>query len=131
MTQLTRDPRDLVAQTIGPHHGYPDGFVLYLGTMFTPTADRGGPGTGFTHHADDVVTISTPTLGALVNRVRPAHLVEPWRFGVADLVRALIARLERSGRGRHGWAARVVGRSGDSPGHARAGAAPRTVVRRM
>jgi fumarylacetoacetate (FAA) hydrolase family protein len=98
MTQLTRDPRDLVAQTIGPHHGYPDGFVLYLGTMFTPTADRGGPGTGFTHHADDVVTISTPTLGALVNRVRPAHLVEPWRFGVADLVRALIARQERSGR---------------------------------
>ncbi|MET0736439.1 MAG: fumarylacetoacetate hydrolase family protein [Microbacterium sp.] len=92
MRQLTRDPRDLVAQTIGAHHGYPDGFVLYLGTMFTPTADRGAEGAGFTHHADDVVTISTPTLGSLVNRVRPAHLVEPWTFGIADLHRSLMAR---------------------------------------
>ncbi len=89
MAQLTRDPRDLVAQTIGSHHAYPDGFVLYLGTMFSPTADRDAPGSGFTHHADDVVTISTPTLGALVNRVRPAHLVEPWSFGIADLFRSL------------------------------------------
>lgn len=92
MRQLTRDPADLVAQTIGPHHSYPDGFVLYLGTMFTPTVDRGRAGTGFTHKTDDVVTIATPSLGALVNRVRPAHLVEPWTFGIADLLRTLRTR---------------------------------------
>jgi fumarylacetoacetate (FAA) hydrolase family protein len=92
MAQISRDPADLVAQLIGPHHRYPDGAVLYLGTMFAPTADRHGPGQGFTHVTDDVVTVSSPRLGALVNRVRPADECEPWTFGVADLMRNLAGR---------------------------------------
>jgi fumarylacetoacetate (FAA) hydrolase family protein len=59
-----------VAQTRGRHHQYPDGFLLYLGTMFAPVEDRGAPGQGFTHHLGDVVTIATPELGTLVNTVR-------------------------------------------------------------
>ena len=66
---ISRDPLDLVAQAIGPNHQYPDGFVLFLGTMFAPTKDRHGPGQGFTHVVGDIVTVSTPKLGALVNRV--------------------------------------------------------------
>jgi len=92
MSKISRDPLDLAAQTIGPHHAYPDGLVLYLGTMFAPTADRRTAGSGFTHDTDDLVAISTPRLGALVNRVRPAHLVAPWDFGIADLYRSLAAR---------------------------------------
>jgi fumarylacetoacetate (FAA) hydrolase family protein len=96
MAMISRDPLELVRQTIGPHHAYPDGFALYLGTMFAPTADRGEDGAGFTHRDGDVVSISSPRLGTLVNRVRPAHLVERWSFGIADLMRTTRAG---SGRG--------------------------------
>ena len=70
MAKISRDPLDLVAQAIGDYHQYPDGLVLFLGTMFAPTKDRDAPGQGFTHVVGDVVTISTPRLGTLVNRVR-------------------------------------------------------------
>ena len=92
MTEISRDPADLVAQTIGAHHQYPDGFVLYLGTMFAPTEDRDRPGEGFTHRAGDVVTIRTPALGALVNTVRLATDCPPWQFGTAALMRNLAGR---------------------------------------
>ncbi len=92
LAQISRDPVDLVGQVIGDHHQYPDGFVLYLGTMFAPVDDRDAPGRGFTHKSGDVVRISEPRLGALVNRVRPADEVEPWTFGVDALYRNLAAR---------------------------------------
>jgi fumarylacetoacetate (FAA) hydrolase family protein len=92
MSAISRDPLDLVGQLIGPHHQYPDGAVLYLGTMFAPVGDRDAPGQGFTHHDGDLVTIATPRLGALVNRIRPSDACEPWNFGLADLMRSLSAR---------------------------------------
>jgi fumarylacetoacetate (FAA) hydrolase family protein len=92
MRMIGRDPEDLVAQACGPHHQYPDGFVLYLGTMFAPVEDRGAPGRGFTHALGDVVTIAAPALGALVNRVRLSTEAEPWTFGVRDLMRSLARR---------------------------------------
>jgi len=92
MAQISRDPADLVGQAIGRHHQYPDGFVLYLGTMFAPVDDRGEPGRGFTHHSDDLVSISSPSLGALVNRVRASEDAEPWLSGIDDLFRSLARR---------------------------------------
>ena len=92
MRQISRDPADLVAQTRGRHHQYPDGFVLYCGTMFSPVQDRDGPGQGFTHHLGDVVTISTPELGALTNTVRLATEAPEWHFGTGALMRNLAAR---------------------------------------
>lgn len=92
MGRISRDPAGLVASTIGPDHAYPDGLVLYLGTMFAPVADRDAPGMGFTHHPGDVVTISSPRLGTLVNRVVPAADAERWTFGTAALMRNLAAR---------------------------------------
>ncbi|MEV6793159.1 fumarylacetoacetate hydrolase family protein [Streptomyces sp. NPDC051320] len=92
MSAISRDPLELVGQLIGPHHQYPDGAVLYLGTMFAPVEDRDTPGEGFTHHDGDLVTIATPRLGALVNRIRPSDACEPWNFGLADLMRSLSAR---------------------------------------
>lgn len=92
MQQISRDPADLAAQTIGAHHQYPDGFVLYLGTMFAPTEDRDEPGHGFTHHPGDVVSISSPRLGALVNRVQRSEELAPWTFGIADLMTNLSGR---------------------------------------
>ncbi|WP_318215987.1 fumarylacetoacetate hydrolase family protein [Streptomyces sp. SCL15-6] len=92
MSAISRDPLDLVAQLIGPHHQYPDGAVLYLGTMFAPVEDRDAPGQGFTHHDGDLVTITTPRLGTLVNRIRPSDACAPWTFGIADLMRSLSAR---------------------------------------
>jgi fumarylacetoacetate (FAA) hydrolase family protein len=89
MSEISRDPADLVKQTYGAHHQYPDGFVLFLGTMFSPIKDRDTKGGGFTHHLGDVVTISTPTLGALVNTVRLSTAIEPWTFGVRALYRNL------------------------------------------
>jgi fumarylacetoacetate (FAA) hydrolase family protein len=93
MSQISRDPADLVAQARGRHHQYPDGFVLYCGTMFAPVQDRDGPGQGFTHHAGDTVTIAAPGLGALVNTVRLSTEAPEWTFGT----RALMANL--AGRG--------------------------------
>ena len=92
MQQISRDPADLAAQASGAHHQYPDGFVLYLGTMFAPTDDRGEAGRGFTHHVGDVVTIASPRLGSLVNRVRHAESIAPWTFGIADLMGNLARR---------------------------------------
>jgi fumarylacetoacetate (FAA) hydrolase family protein len=92
MREISRDPLDLVAQTRGDHHQYPDGFMLFLGTMFSPIQDRDAPGAGFTHHIGDVVTIATPQLGALVNTVRLCTEILPWTFGVRALYRNLAGR---------------------------------------
>jgi fumarylacetoacetate (FAA) hydrolase family protein len=92
MARISRDPADLAAQAIGATHQYPDGLVLYLGTMFAPTDDRDAPGQGFTHHVDDVVRISSPTLGALVNRVKRTESLERWDYGVHALMTSLAAR---------------------------------------
>ncbi|WP_027947509.1 fumarylacetoacetate hydrolase family protein [Litchfieldella anticariensis] len=82
MREISRDPLDLVEQTIGAHHQYPDGFMLFLGTMFSPIEDRDGRGQGFTHHLGDTVTITTPTLGTLINRVDRSDRLPPWTFGI-------------------------------------------------
>jgi fumarylacetoacetate (FAA) hydrolase family protein len=92
LARISRDPADLVAQMIGPHHQYPDGAVLFLGTMFAPVEDRDAPGQGFTHKVGDVVTISAPALGALVNRMRPTDGCARWTFGTGALMRNLAAR---------------------------------------
>lgn len=92
MSEISRDPLDLVGQTCGKHHQYPDGFMLFLGTMFSPIKDRDAPGGGFTHHLGDVVTISAPPLGALVNTVRLCTEIAPWTFGARALYRNLAQR---------------------------------------
>ena len=92
ISRISRDPTDLVAQTIGPEHQYPDGFALFLGTMFAPVKDRDTPGQGFTHKRDDVVTIAAPQLGRLTNRMRTSGECEPWTFGVSALMKSLAAR---------------------------------------
>lgn len=92
LARISRDPADLVGQVVGEHHRYPDGFVLYLGTMFAPVDDRDVPGRGFTHHDADLVRIAEPRLGTLVNRVRSTSDAEPWTFGIDALFRSLAAR---------------------------------------
>ncbi len=92
MEKISRDPEDLVAQTIGRHHQYPDGFMLFLGTLFAPTKDRDAPGQGFTHKLGDRVTISSPGLGALTNTVRLSTECPEWTFGLADCMRNLAGR---------------------------------------
>jgi fumarylacetoacetate (FAA) hydrolase family protein len=92
LSKISRDPLDLVGQAIGANHQYPDGFVLFLGTMFAPTQDRHGPGQGFTHEVGDIVTVSTPRLGTLVNRVNTSDKVAPWKYGTAALMRDLARR---------------------------------------
>jgi len=93
MSRISRSPESLVAATIGAHHQYPDGLVLYLGTMFAPVQDRDGQGQGFTHKTGDVVTISTPMLGALENTVGLSTACPPWTYGT----RALMADLAGAG----------------------------------
>ncbi len=92
MSEISRDPEDIVAQTIGRHHQYPDGFMLFLGTLFAPTEDRDVPGEGFTHKVGDVVSIECEGLGVLTNTVRLSTECAPWTFGVADLMRNLAGR---------------------------------------
>jgi fumarylacetoacetate (FAA) hydrolase family protein len=92
MNQISRDPADLVAQTLGRHHQYPDGLVLFLGTLFAPTQDRDMPGEGFTHKIGDVVTIASPGLGSLTNTVRLSTKCPEWTFGMASFMRNLAAR---------------------------------------
>lgn len=92
MSQISRTPESLVSQAIGKHHQYPDGLMLFLGTMFAPTDDRGGAGKGFTHEMGDLVTISTPTLGKLVNQVDRSDVINPWQFGITALMTNLAAR---------------------------------------
>ena len=90
--EIARDPEDLVAQMMGRHHQYPDGAVLFLGTMFAPIQDRDTPGKGFTHKSGDIVTISAPQLGSLVNRMRSSEECEPWCFGAGALMHNLARR---------------------------------------
>jgi fumarylacetoacetate (FAA) hydrolase family protein len=92
MREISRDPEELVRQTIGPHHQYPDGLMLFLGTMFAPVKDRDAPGQGFTHRTGDIVTISTQAIGSLRNRVRSSTDCPPWTFGLAELMRNLARR---------------------------------------
>ena len=92
IAKISRDPTDLVSQMVNEHHRYPDGAVLFLGTMFAPVEDRDAPGKGFTHKSGDIVTIAAPGLGRLVNRMLPTHRCEAWRFGVGALMRNLAAR---------------------------------------
>lgn len=89
MSRISRTPESLVAATIGPHHQYPDGLVLYLGTMFAPVKDRDGVGQGFTHKSGDIVSISTPALGTLRNRVNLSTQCPPWTYGTSHLLRDL------------------------------------------
>ena len=92
MSQISRDPLELVQHAFGPNHQYPDGFMLFLGTMFAPTQDRHGSGQGFTHELGDVATVSTDTLGTLVNRVNTSDKVAPWTYGVRALMQDLVRR---------------------------------------
>lgn len=92
ISKISRDPSDLVRQMIGPHHQYPDGAVLFLGTMFAPVEDRGAKGKGFTHVIGDIVTISAPELGALTNRIVRSTDAPPWSYGVSHLMRNLARR---------------------------------------
>lgn len=92
MRRISRDPLDLVSQTFNDNHQYPDGFMLFLGTMFAPTQDRLAPGQGFTHVPGDVVRISTPQLGLLINRVNRSDRIAPWTYGISALMRDLARR---------------------------------------
>ena len=91
MGQISRDPLDLVAQTLSEHH-YPDGFVLFCGTLFAPTQDRDTPGGGFTHKIGDKVTIASRRLGKLVNTVTTSRDAQPWELGISAFVRNLAER---------------------------------------
>lgn len=92
LSQISRDPLDLAAQAIGPCHQYPDGLVLFLGTMFAPTQDRHGPGQGFTHVVGDTVAITTPQLGTLFNRVTTSDQAPAWTYGIRALMQDLAKR---------------------------------------
>ncbi|MBM3489207.1 MAG: fumarylacetoacetate hydrolase family protein [Alphaproteobacteria bacterium] len=98
LSEISRDIADLAGQALGAHNQYPDGLMLFTGTMFAPTADRDAPGLGFTHHTGDLVAISAPAIGTLVNQVGQTDRIPPWRFGSLALLRNLAARgLLRSG----------------------------------
>lgn len=92
LARISRDPSDLVSQMIGAHHRYPDGAVLFLGTMFAPTEDRDVPGMGFSHKVGDIVKIRSDKLGTLSNRMRHSNDCEPWNYGAAQLMRNLASR---------------------------------------
>jgi len=92
MAQISRDPTEIVANAINENHQYPDGLVVYLGTMFAPVDDRGEKGKGFTHHVGDIVEISTPLLGTLRNRVVHTNKAAKWDFGIAAFMRNLAKR---------------------------------------
>ncbi|MFV0383510.1 fumarylacetoacetate hydrolase family protein [Paracoccus sp. (in: a-proteobacteria)] len=92
MSEISRKPADLVGQTLNKSHQYPDGFMLFLGTMFAPTQDRAEKGSGFTHKPGDIVEISTPLLGSLKNTVVYSDEAAPWTFGTRALMRNLAGR---------------------------------------
>ena len=92
MAEISRPPADLVRAAIGEHHQYPDGLMLFLGTMFAPTDDRGAPGGGFTHQVGDRVEIASEPLGRLVNWVNHTNAIPPWTFGASDLLAFLQSR---------------------------------------
>ena len=101
MEQISRDPLELVAQTVGSDHQYPDGFMLFLGTLFAPTQDREEPGSGFTHKQGDSVSIGSPLLGVLHNRVTYSNEATPWTFGLRALMGNLAARGLVAGKSLH------------------------------
>ncbi len=92
VSEISRDLTDLAGQACSKYHRYPDGLVLFIGTMFAPTADRGAPGSGFTHKTGDVVSIAAPEIGRLVNEVVPCDVAEPWTFGTGSLMTSLARR---------------------------------------
>jgi fumarylacetoacetate (FAA) hydrolase family protein len=92
MRDISRDPLDLVAQTVNGNHQYPDGFVLFLGTLFAPVEDRDEPGRGFTHKVGDIVRVSSERLGTLINTVVTCEAAAPWNFGIIALMRNLASR---------------------------------------
>jgi fumarylacetoacetate (FAA) hydrolase family protein len=92
MSEISRDPEELLAATYGRHHQYPDGFALFTGTMFAPVADRDGPGEGFTHHVGDRVSISCPALGTLCNTVTTSERAPAWSTGIRALMENLANR---------------------------------------
>jgi fumarylacetoacetate (FAA) hydrolase family protein len=92
MSKISRDPLDIAGQALNGTHQYPDGFLLFLGTMFAPVKDREKPGMGFTHHIGDQVRIASPKLGALWNRVDHSDKIAPWTFGVNALMKNLVHR---------------------------------------
>ncbi len=98
MKSISRDPEELISATIGPEHQYPDGLMLFLGTMFVPNEDRDEKNFGFTHKLDDHVMISTPKLGALHNRITTSDKAAPWNYGIRALMHSLGQRglLDRS-----------------------------------
>ena len=98
IAEISRDPADLAHQASGDTHHYPDGALLFLGTPFAPIEDRDTPGQGFTHHIGDVVTISEPRLGTLVNGVGLSDQVAPWSFGITALFESLARRGLLAGR---------------------------------
>ena len=92
MARISRDPLELVGHAMGGHHQYPDGIMLFCGTMFAPIQDRDAPGAGFTHHLGDRVRIASERLGELVNRVGHSDRIAPWTFGIGSLMRNLARR---------------------------------------
>ncbi|NKB57123.1 MAG: fumarylacetoacetate hydrolase [Alphaproteobacteria bacterium] len=92
MSRISRDIEDLAGQTLNENHQYPDGAALFTGTAFAPTKDRDTPGEGFTHKPGDFVTIASPKLGSLTNRVTTSNKAEPWQFGISALMRNLAQR---------------------------------------
>jgi Fumarylacetoacetate (FAA) hydrolase family protein len=92
MAEISRDPLELVRQTLSEHQ-YPDGFALFLGTLFAPVQDRDEPGRGFTHKVGDIVTIASDKLGSLANRVVTSRDAPPWQMGIG----AFYANLQRRG----------------------------------
>ncbi|WP_280152248.1 fumarylacetoacetate hydrolase family protein [Piscinibacter sp. XHJ-5] len=92
MRAISRDPQELADQTAGKNHQYPDGFMLFLGTLFAPVEDRDAPGRGFTHHVGDIVSIRSRHLGTLRNRVDTCDRIAPWTFGLRALMGNLAAR---------------------------------------
>ncbi|TDF63417.1 fumarylacetoacetate hydrolase family protein [Cupriavidus sp. L7L] len=92
MTQISRSPQELVAHAMGAHHQYPDGMMLFCGTLFAPVQDRDAAGAGFTHHPGDRVSISAAHFGGLVNWVRTSDALPPWTFGIGALMDSLARR---------------------------------------
>ena len=92
MAKISRDPADLVSQMIGKNHQYPDGAVLFLGTLFAPVEDRDIKGQGFTHKIGDIVSVSYSQLGCLTNRMVLTSEAPPWTYGASHLMRSLARR---------------------------------------
>jgi fumarylacetoacetate (FAA) hydrolase family protein len=99
MAKISRDPLQLVGQAMGETHQYPDGMMLFCGTMFAPVQDRDAPGAGFTHKPGDLVTIAEERLGALINSVSRSDRIAPWTFGLRALIESLAARGLPGGKG--------------------------------